>query len=149
MRAVIQRVSQAQVDVHNRTVGRIGHGLLVFLGVDQEDEDNDVRYVADKIAGLRIFNDRDGKFNLDLGDVGGAVLLISQFTLHGDCRKGRRPSFAHAARPEKAIPLYEAVAAALREKGYPVETGEFGAHMEVSAVNDGPVTLLLDSGKTF
>lgn len=149
MRAVVQRVRQASVTVDGTVTGAIGHGLLVLLGVDVNDSEQDADYMADKIIGLRIFNDSDGKFNLSLEDVGGAILLVSQFTLHGDCRKGRRPSFIAAARPEQAIPLYERVGELLREKGVEVATGVFGAHMDVELLNDGPVTLLLDSGKAF
>ena len=135
--------------VEGNTIGAIDQGLMTLLGVDVEDDASDARLMADKLLGLRIFNDADGKFNLSIHDVGGSILLVSQFTLHGDCRKGRRPSFIHAARPEQAIPLYEAVAAHCREDGIPVETGEFGAHMEVDLVNDGPVTLLVDTKKVF
>ncbi|MBL7645975.1 MAG: D-tyrosyl-tRNA(Tyr) deacylase [Candidatus Hydrogenedentes bacterium] len=149
MRAVVQRVRHASVRVDEEIVGAIGHGLLVLLGVDVSDGNSDADYLADKIFGLRIFNDDDGKFNRSLEDVGGAVLLVSQFTLHGDCRKGRRPSFIAAARPEQAIPLYERVGSLLREKGVEVANGIFGAHMAVELLNDGPVTLLLDSGKAF
>ena len=149
MRAVVQRVRHASVRVEGEIVGSIGHGLLVLLGVEVSDGSGDADYLADKIFGLRIFNDPEGKFNLSLEDVGGAVLLVSQFTLHGDCRKGRRPSFIAAARPEQAIPLYERVGALLREKGVDVANGIFGAHMDVELLNDGPVTLLLDSGKAF
>ena len=149
MRAVVQRVRQASVTVDGKVTGAIGHGLLVLLGVDVNDSEQDADYMADKIVGLRIFNDSDGKFNLSLDDVGGSVLLVSQFTLHGDCRKGRRPSFVAAARPEQAIPLYERVGELLREMGVEVATGVFGAHMDVELLNDGPVTLLLDSGKAF
>lgn len=149
MRAVVQRVRHASVRVDEEIVGAIGHGLLVLLGVDVSDGNSDADYLADKIIGLRIFNDDDGKFNRSLEDVGGAVLLVPQFTLHGDCRKGRRPSFIAAARPEQAIPLYERVGSLLREKGVEVANGIFGAHMEVELLNDGPVTLLLDSGKVF
>lgn len=149
MRAVVQRVRHASVRVDEEIVGAIGHGLLVLLGVDVNDGNSDADYLADKIIGLRIFNDDDGKFNRSLEDVGGAVLLVSQFTLHGDCRKGRRPSFIAAARPEQAIPLYERVGSLLRDKGVDVANGIFGAHMEVELLNDGPVTLLLDSGKAF
>ncbi len=149
MRAVVQRVRHASVRVDEEIVGAIGQGLLVLLGVDVNDGSGDADYMADKIIGLRIFNDDDGKFNRSLEDVGGAVLLVSQFTLHGDCRKGRRPSFIAAARPEQAIPLYERVGSLLREKGFDVANGIFGAHMEVELLNDGPVTLLLDSGKAF
>ena len=149
MRAVVQRVRHASVRVDEEIVGAIGQGLLVLLGVDVNDGNGDADYLADKIIGLRIFNDDDGKFNRSLEDVGGAVLLVSQFTLHGDCRKGRRPSFIAAARPEQAIPLYERVGSLLRKKGVDVANGIFGAHMEVELLNDGPVTLLLDSGKAF
>ena len=149
MRAVVQRVRHASVRVEGEVVGAIGHGLLVLLGVEVSDTAPDAAYLAEKIIGLRIFNDPEGKFNLSLEDVGGAVLLVSQFTLHGDCRKGRRPSFIAAARPEQAIPLYERVGALLREKDVEVANGIFGAHMEVELLNDGPVTLLLDSGKAF
>ncbi len=149
MRAVIQRVTESSVSVDGREVGAIGPGLLALVSVDEEDTDEDARYLAEKLAGLRIFSDEQGKFNRSVEDIGGGVLVISQFTLHGDCRKGRRPSFTRAARPEKAIPLYEAVAAHLRERGLNVATGSFGAHMTVHLVNDGPVTLLLDSRKLF
>jgi D-tyrosyl-tRNA(Tyr) deacylase len=135
--------------VEGEIVGAIGRGLMVLLGVDVGDSEEDARYIAEKVAGLRIFNDEAGKFNLSLKEVSGEVLLISQFTLHGDCRKGRRPSFIQAARPEQAIPLYESVGQRLRDMGYTVGTGVFGAHMDVHLVNDGPVTLLLDSGKDF
>lgn len=149
MRAVVQRVRRSSVTVDGAVVGEIGLGFMVLLGVDVDDEDQDARYIAEKIVGLRIFNDAEGKFNLSLLDVGGAVLLISQFTLHGDCRKGRRPSFVKAARPEQAIPLYERVGALLRERGVAVAAGVFGAHMDVELLNDGPVTLLIDSGRVF
>lgn len=145
MRAVIQRVSRASVTVDREVVGRIGHGLLVLLGVGLDDTEDDAAAIAKKIAQLRIFNDDAGKFNLSLEDVKGAVLLVSQFTLFGDARKGNRPSFIGAARPEQAIPLYESVASQLRHRGIPVETGRFGAHMSVELVNDGPVTILLDT----
>ena len=149
MRAVVQRVSKACVSVDDSIVGKIGQGLLVFLGVDVDDNEKDAALMAEKIAGLRCFEDADSKFNLSVMDVGGAVLVISQFTLHGDCRKGRRPSFTNAARPETAVPLYEAVVALLRQAGLQVETGVFGAHMRVDLVNDGPVTLLIDSKRVF
>ena len=149
MRAVLQRVSSARVDVEGKTVGAVGAGLLVLLGVGQDDTEEDAVYIAGKIAGLRIFNDEEGKFNRSVQDAGGGILLVSQFTLHGDCRKGRRPSFVQAARPEKAIPLYEYTANALRGHGLPVEMGVFGVHMEVHLVNDGPVTILLDSRKVL
>jgi D-tyrosyl-tRNA(Tyr) deacylase len=149
MRAVVQRVSGASVEVDGRIVGKVGEGLLVLVGVEEGDTAADADYIAEKTAGLRIFNDPDGKMNLSVADVGGGVLLISQFTLHGDSRRGRRPSFTAAARPETAIPLYEGVAGRLRAAGLPVATGEFGAHMQVALVNNGPVTILLDSKKLF
>lgn len=145
MRAVVQRVTEASVTVDNEVIGRIQHGLLVLLGVGIQDTDQDAAAIAKKIAQLRIFNDPDGKFNLSLEDVKGAVLLVSQFTLYGDARKGNRPSFIEAARPEQAIPLYESVATHLRARSIPVQTGRFGAHMEVRLLNDGPVTILLDT----
>jgi D-tyrosyl-tRNA(Tyr) deacylase len=145
MRAVIQRVLQAQVMVENEVVGKVGQGFLVLLGVGKADTQDDARYVAAKIAGMRIFSDADGKFNLSLADVNGRVLLVSQFTLYADTRKGRRPSFIDAALPAPAEVLVETCARFLREAGVTVETGKFGAHMEVSLVNDGPVTILLDS----
>ncbi len=147
MRAVLQRVREATVTVDNQRVGQIAHGLLVYLGVAQEDTEQDVAYVADKLAGLRIFADEVGKMNLSVRDVEGAILLISNFTVCGDCRKGRRPSFGQAAEPIQAESLYEAVAAGLRKQGVPVEQGQFGAMMQVHSVNDGPVTFWLDSAK--
>lgn len=149
MRAVVQRVSKASVTVGGEITGRIAQGFLVLVGVGLDDTDQDVDYMCAKIAGLRIFNDAEGNFNLTLKDVGGQVLVVSQFTLHGDTRKGRRPSFIHAARPDKAIPLYERVVRKLRDMGYTVETGRFGEHMDVELVNDGPVTILLDSKRLF
>lgn len=149
MRAVVQRVSESSVTVEGRVVGRIGRGLLVLLGVATDDDERDAEYMADKVAGLRCFADAASKFNLSVEDVKGSILVISQFTLLGDCRKGRRPSFTDAARPEVAVPLYESVVRRLRERGFTVETGEFGAHMDVQLVNDGPVTLLLDSKRGF
>jgi D-tyrosyl-tRNA(Tyr) deacylase len=149
MRAVVQRVSSASVRVDGRLTGAIEHGLLVLLGVGSQDGAADVEYVAAKIRELRIFPDAAGKMNRDVADAGGAVLLVSQFTLFGDARNGRRPSFIAAAPPELASALYEGVAAALAARGLRVETGEFGAHMDVSLVNDGPVTILLDSTKAF
>jgi D-tyrosyl-tRNA(Tyr) deacylase len=130
-------------------VGAIGKGLLVLLGVGEGDEEEDAHYIAGKLAGLRIFDDDQGRLNLSVQDVGGRVLLVSQFTLYGDCRKGRRPSFTRAAAPEKAESLYEEVAARLRDAGVEVETGRFQAEMAVSLTNDGPVTILLDSEKEF
>lgn len=149
MRAVVQRVSQASVTVDGEVVGQIERGLLVLLGVAQEDTDDDARVLADKIVQLRIFEDADGKMNLGLEEIGGAMLVVSQFTLLGDCRKGRRPSFIAAATPELAERLYKTFVAAVGVKGIPVATGRFRAHMDVALVNDGPVTLLLDSRKLF
>lgn len=146
---MVQRVSEASVTVEDRIVGRIGHGLLVLVSVDQDDANADIDYTADKIAALRIFNDGDGKFNLSVADVSGSLLVVSQFTLHGDCRRGKRPSFSDAARPDKAIPDYQALIARLRDRGLQVQTGEFGAHMRVHLINDGPVTILIDSKKIF
>ena len=148
MRAVVQRVKNAAVTVDGRVTGSIEKGLLVFLGIEDTDSEQDGAYISDKVLGLRIFEDGEGKMNLSVQDVGGAVLLVSQFTLHGDARKGRRPSFIKAARPEQAIPLYEKVIS-LIGAGVPVETGEFQADMDVSLINDGPVTILLDSKKLF
>lgn len=149
MRAVIQRVSEASVTVGEETVGAIARGFLVLLGVAETDGEADADWIAGRIAGLRVFEDADGKMNLPLADVNGQVLLVSQFTLFGDCRKGRRPSFVEAARPEHAVPLYERVASELRRQNLIVETGRFQAHMEVRLINSGPVTLLLDSTKQF
>lgn len=149
MRAVVQRVSRAEVRVGGEVIGRVGRGFLVLLGAAEGDTGEDVAYLADKIAGLRVFADPEGKMNLALADVGGAVLVVSQFTLLGDCRKGRRPSFVHALAPEAASALYEQLVADLRGRGIVVATGSFGAMMEVELVNDGPVTLLVDSRKTF
>ncbi len=145
MRAVLQRVAQARVVIAGETVGAIQRGLLVLLGVERSDTPEDVAWLADKVAALRIFNDAQGKMNVSVADVHGAVLVVSQFTLYGDCRKGRRPSFIDAAPPETAIPLYEAFVQALRAQGLPVATGRFGAMMQVELVNDGPVTLIVDS----
>jgi len=149
VRAVIQRVTEASVTVDQKVVGRIQRGFLVLLGVAEHDTLEDAVWIAGKIAGLRVFEDNEGKMNLALTDIGGSVLMVSQFTLFGDCRKGRRPSFVEAARPEKANSLYQSVTAELRQMGLPVETGTFQAHMDVRLLNDGPVTLLLDSRKTF
>jgi D-tyrosyl-tRNA(Tyr) deacylase len=145
MRAVVQRVTESSVTVDGRTVGSIGNGLLVLLGVSDEDTRKEADYLADKIAHLRIFEDQDGKMNRSLLDIGGDLLVVSQFTLLGDCRKGRRPSFVKAAPPEIATPLYEYFVEISRQKGIRVRTGEFGAMMAVSLVNDGPVTLIVDS----
>lgn len=149
MRAVVQRVSQANVTVDGEIVGQIDRGLMVLLGVATDDTQADANLIADKIAGLRIFPDEDGKMNRSVIDIHGGVLLVSQFTLLGDCRTGRRPSFITAARPETARTLYEAVAAELRGRNLVVETGRFQEHMDVALVNDGPVTLLLDTRKQF
>ncbi len=149
MRCVVQRVSGASVTVSGRVAGEIGPGFLVLVGVMDGDGDADVRYCADKVAGLRVFEDADDKMNLSIKDTKGAVLAVSQFTLCGDARHGRRPSFSAAARPETAVPLYEAFCARLRDQGIRVATGVFQAHMDVALVNDGPVTILLDSRKEF
>ena len=149
MRCVVQRVSSASVEIGGKIVGQIGRGLMVLVGVAAGDEEKDVKYMADKLPNLRIFEDEQGKMNLSVLDVAGSVLAVSQFTLLGDARGGRRPSFIEAARPEVANPLYEQLVRLLRESGLPVETGVFQAEMAVSLVNDGPVTLLLDSRKNF
>ncbi|MBI5093121.1 MAG: D-tyrosyl-tRNA(Tyr) deacylase [Candidatus Hydrogenedentes bacterium] len=149
MRAVVQRVTESSVSVDGKVIGAIGRGLLALLGVAVEDDESDAAQMAEKIAGLRCFEDDDGKINLSVEEIGGGVLAISQFTLLADCRKGRRPSLNAAARPEQAIPLYESVVAHLRNRNLRVETGEFGAHMDVHLINDGPVTLLLDTKKVF
>jgi len=145
MRAVLMKVKSASVRVDGETVGKIGQGYLILLGVAIEDTEAQCQKLADKLCSLRIFDDENDKINLSLDDVGGEILVISQFTLYGNCRKGRRPEFLRAARPETAIPLYEKFVALCRGKGYHVETGEFGAHMEVESVNDGPFTLVVDT----
>lgn len=149
MRAVVQRVSRSSVAVDGKVISAIGPGLLVLLGVSATDAESDADYLAEKIAGLRIFEDQDGKMNRSIADVGGAVLAVSQFTLYGDVRRGRRPSFDAAARPERARELYEYFVAQIRQRGLHCETGQFQAMMSVSLVNEGPVTLLLDSSKSF
>ncbi|HMG36196.1 MAG TPA: D-aminoacyl-tRNA deacylase [Blastocatellia bacterium] len=149
MRAVVQRVSNASVDVGGRTVGRIETGLLVLLGVGSEDLPSDADYLADKITNLRIFQDESDRMNLALTDIGGSVLVISQFTLYGDSRRGRRPSYIDAAEPEKANQLYEYFVERMRASGLRVETGVFQAMMDVRLTNCGPVTILLDSKKNF
>jgi len=149
MRAVVQRVKEARVMVEGRTVGSIGHGLLVFLGVGKDDKEDAADYLAEKILHLRIFHDEQGKMNRSLHELGYGMIIVSQFTLWGDCRKGRRPSFSRAAPPQEAERLYEYFIARVRDAGVEVATGRFQAMMEVSLVNDGPVTLLLDSEKVF
>jgi D-tyrosyl-tRNA(Tyr) deacylase len=149
MRAVVQRVSSARVHVDERTVGEIAAGLLVFAAVEPTDGPEDVQYIAGKVRDLRIFEDAAGKMNLSVVDAGGALLVVSEFTLCGDCRRGRRPSFDAAAAPAAAKPLYEDLVRELRESALRVETGEFQAHMRVDLVNDGPVTILLDSQRRF
>jgi len=145
MRAVIQRVKKSSVTVNNETISEIGRGLLVLLGVANEDKADDAEYLADKTTNLRIFEDDDGKMNRSLLETDGEMLIVSQFTLLGDCRKGRRPSFINAADPEKANELYEHFAKKVRQKGVSVKTGLFRAMMEVSLINDGPVTIILES----
>ena len=149
MRCVVQRVSRASVTVEGKTTGEVEKGYMVLVGVEQGDAEQDVRYCADKVAGLRVFEDENGKMNRSVKDVGGAVLAVSQFTLLGDARHGRRPSFSNAARPEEANALYEAFCQALRAENIRVETGVFQTDMQVELVNDGPVTILLDSRKGF
>lgn len=149
MRAVVQRVSSAKVEVAGRVAGSIGLGFLALVGVSRDDTDVDAQAIASKIAGLRVFDDDAGAMNLGLGDVGGAVLAVSQFTLYGDARKGRRPSFVDAAPGDAAQPLFDRVVELLKRAGLTVETGVFGATMQVELTNEGPVTILLDSRKTF
>jgi D-aminoacyl-tRNA deacylase len=144
MRVVLQRVSRASVSIDGRVAGAIGRGFCLLVGLTHGDTDGTVDWMAEKVAGLRLFPDADGKMNLGLDEVGGGVLVISQFTLYGDSAKGRRPSFIHAARPQTAIPLYQRFVGALRARGLEVATGEFGADMQVEIHNDGPVTLILE-----
>jgi D-tyrosyl-tRNA(Tyr) deacylase len=144
MRIVLQRVSRARVTVDGRVTGEIGAGLLLLVGFTEGDDDEALAWMAEKVVGLRIFPDEEGKMNRSVEEAGGAVLIVSQFTLYGDARKGRRPSFIGAARPETAIPLYERFVERVRATGRPVATGEFGAMMDVELVNDGPVTLILE-----
>ena len=148
MRAVIQRVDEARVTVDGTVVGEISRGLLVFLGIETDDGEEDLAFLKRKIMNLRIFPDSDGKMNLSLADTGGSVLLVSQFTLYGDCRKGNRPSFIRAASPDRADQLYQELIQQLRSEGVGVESGEFQAMMKVDLVNDGPVTLIVDSKKS-
>lgn len=145
MRAVLTRVKSAAVAIDGQTVGQIGQGFLILLGVGPQDTEKECRYLAEKALGLRVFEDENGKMNLGLSDVGGQVLVVSQFTLYGNCRKGRRPSFTDAAGPELGNTLYEKFLAVCEELGYPPQHGQFGADMQVSSVNDGPVTLILDT----
>ncbi len=145
MRACVQRVSSAEVTVDGEVVGAIGQGMVVLLGVAQDDTAAELRWMVDKLVGLRIFNDSQGKMNRAIQEVGGAMLVVSQFTLLGDCRKGRRPSFVNAAPPELANTLYQQLVEGVRERGIEVATGRFRAMMEVSLVNDGPVTLIIDT----
>ena len=145
MRAVVQRVRSCRVVVADEVVGEIGSGLVVLLGIRNGDTVDQARWLADKVVNLRILEDEQGKMNVSVADTGGAVLVVSQFTLYGDCQKGRRPSFIEAARPEVAEPLYEAFVNAIRLQGVPVATGRFGADMQVELVNDGPVTVILDT----
>ncbi len=149
MRAVVQRVSRSSVVSDGVCTGEIQQGLMVLLGVTHDDNEQDARYLAEKIANLRIFEDEEDKLNLSVQEVGGAVLSVSQFTLYGECRRGRRPSFTEAARPEQANALYEQFNQFLQQQGIAVETGRFQTHMAVELVNDGPVTILLDSKKNF
>ena len=149
MRCVVQRVAHASVEVEGELVSKIENGFMVLVGAEEGDAEADARYCADKIAGLRVFEDENDKMNLSVKDVGGAVLLVSQFTLLGDARHGRRPSFSGAARPEAAEPLCDRVKAMLEKAGIPVFTGSFRTHMKVELLNDGPVTILLDSRRTF
>ena len=143
MRSVVTRVSEAQVSIDGRVVGSIGKGFLVLLGIHREDTEETAKWMADRICGLRVFEDENGKMNVSPGDAGAGILIVSQFTLYADT-SSRRPGFTEAARPDLAIPLYELVVEECRKKGFPVETGEFGADMKVSSVNDGPVTIIIE-----
>lgn len=149
MRAVVQRATYGSVSVNDNEIGRISQGLVVLIGVAREDGPEDVQYITDKIAGLRIFEDEQGKMNRSVMDIGGGILAVSQFTLFGDTRKGRRPSFTEAAEPEKGLDLFNRVVESLKSRSIPVSTGAFGQHMMVELVNDGPVTILLDSQRKF
>ena len=149
MRCVVQRVTEASVTVNGETVGAVGPGLMVLIGVSTEDTDADLKYMADKVPNLRIFDDENGVMNRSVIDVGGSILAVSQFTLYGDARGGRRPSYIRAAKPDEANTMYERLVAAWRAKGIHVETGRFRTEMKVSLVNDGPVTILIDSEKAF
>ena len=145
MRAVVQRVAASRVEIGGETVGEIGQGLMILLGVSGEDTEEEMRFLAKKIVNLRIFTDENDKMNLSLMDIGGEALVVSQFTLYGNCKKGRRPEFLAAARPDVAIPLYEKFVELCRAKGFHTETGEFGAYMQVDSLNDGPLTLVVDT----
>ena len=145
MRAVIQKVKKASVSVDNKLVSEIGYGFMILLGVKDTDKEEDIKYIKKKISKLRIFEDNEGKMNLSLKDVGGEILMVSQFTLYGDARKGNRPSFSQSAKADKAEKYYEILINQLKEEGFEVKTGIFQTHMEVSLVNDGPVTIILDS----
>ena len=149
MRCVVQRVTEASVTVNGETVGAVGPGLMVLIGVSTEDTDTELKYMADKVPNLRIFDDENGVMNRSVIDVGGSILAVSQFTLYGDARGGRRPSYIRAAKPDEANAMYERLVAAWRAKGIHVETGRFRTEMKVSLVNDGPVTILIDSEKAF
>lgn len=149
MRCVVQRVSRASVTVEGQTIGKIDKGLLVLVGIGQEDGEKDLKWMGDKLTGLRIFEDEEGKFNLSVADIQGELLLVSQFTLFADCRKGKRPSFSDAAPPILARELFENLVNYLRTNGFKVETGEFQANMDVGLINQGPVTVMLDSKKNF
>ncbi len=149
MRLVVQRVSHAKVTVAGEIVGEVGRGYLALVGVEDGDTDDDMRYGVEKLIGLRVFEDAEGKMNRSIADIGGSILLVSQFTLLGDARHGRRPSFSNAARPETAAPMIDRMAVMIAGRGIPVAKGVFGADMQVELVNDGPVTILLDSKKSF
>ncbi len=145
MRALIQRVKRASVTINSQITGKINEGLLIFLGVGEDDTEKQVQYLVEKCTGLRIFTDEQDKMNLSVKDIKGEILVVSQFTLYGDCKKGKRPSFVRAARPETAIPLYESFIAHCKNTGLNVQTGEFGADMQIELINDGPVTIWLDT----
>ena len=145
MRALIQRVKRASVTINSQIIGKINEGLLIFLGVGEDDTEKQVQYLVEKCTGLRIFTDEQDKMNLSVKDIKGEILVVSQFTLYGDCKKGKRPSFVRAARPETAIPLYESFIAHCKNTGLNIQTGEFGADMQIELINDGPVTIWLDT----
>lgn len=145
MRALIQRVKRASVTINSQIIGKINEGLLIFLGVGEDDTEKQVQYLVEKCTGLRIFTDEQDKMNLSVKDIKGEILIVSQFTLYGDCKKGKRPSFVRAARPETAIPLYESFIAHCKNTGLNIQTGEFGADMQIELINDGPVTIWLDT----